>query len=128
MDISILRKRIERLSRERKVMEDKQLHIRHGMVECSFIKRQVQCSRPNCRCQEGKKNWHGPYYYTSRKVDGKTVYQYVPKSQWYEVDEQARTYRIYQQRLAQIRGINRAIDGLFNQIRDALVRLGKRKR
>lgn len=127
MNISRYKQKISQLRRERKTLEDRLLWARKSMVDCSVIKRYVACSRPNCRCQEGKEKWHGPFLYTSSKVGGKTIYRYVPKGQWYEVGEKAERYREYQKRLARVREINRKLDGLFNEIRDTLVVLGKKR-
>ena len=128
MDISILRKRIARLKTEREQLEGKLLHTKDAMVDCSLIKRYVQCSKPGCRCQRGKDKWHGPFYYASRKVSGKTAYRYVSKGKWYETSLRANSYKKYQRRLSGVRQINREIDVTFNDIRGHLIKLGKKKK
>ena len=32
-----------------------------------------ECGKPNCRCHQDTKYRHGPYYFWTRKVKGKTV-------------------------------------------------------
>jgi len=128
MNINIYKKRVVRLKSEREQLERKLLHSKDAMTDCSLIKRYVRCSRPGCRCQQGKDKWHGPFYYASRKVSGKTVYEYVSKDKWYETSQKAGSYKKYQQRLARARQINRELDITFNDIRGELVKIGKKKK
>jgi len=41
------------------------------------------CGKPGCRCMEGKP--HGPFWYLSRRIEGKTRYTYIPKDKAKEV-------------------------------------------
>lgn len=40
-----------------------------------------ECGKPNCRCHQGKKFRHGPYYLWTRKVHGKTVTRQLTEQQ-----------------------------------------------
>ena len=47
----------------------------------SIVTKYGPCGKLGCRCADGKKNWHGPYYIWTRKENGKTVTQSLSKSQ-----------------------------------------------
>jgi len=39
----------------------------------SIAARRTRCGQPNCRCKANPPTRHGPYYFWTRKVAGKTV-------------------------------------------------------
>ena len=39
----------------------------------TIMKKFGQCGKEGCRCAQSKKNWHGPYYIWTRKVNAKTI-------------------------------------------------------
>lgn len=39
----------------------------------TVLRRFIPCGRRECRCRKDPRSRHGPYYYWTRKVDGKTV-------------------------------------------------------
>jgi len=81
-DISKLRQYASILMRERKKLEERVLRARPQM-EGSLIKRFTRCGRPGCRCMKGQP--HGPFWYLSRRIEGKTRYTYIPKDRVKEV-------------------------------------------
>ncbi len=47
---------------------------RYGrMMRGSMVKRYHKCGKKNCICHKDPSQLHGPYYYYTRKVKGKTV-------------------------------------------------------
>jgi len=45
-----------------------------GFLWVGTVLHQYQaCGKPTCRCQQGRRYRHGPYYVWTRKVQGKTV-------------------------------------------------------
>jgi hypothetical protein len=41
-------------------------------------RRQTRCGRPNCRCHADPPQLHGPYWWWTRSVEGKTVTRILP--------------------------------------------------
>lgn len=103
---------IQKLRLERKVLEDKLLKMK-SILKGSLIKRYIVCGDPNCKCAAGKP--HGPYYYLSKKVKGKTKLIYLSNKE--EQKEMAQNYRLFQGSLMRIRRINRKIENLFVSLR-----------
>lgn len=112
-DVSKLRQYASILMRERKKLETRILHTRPH-AEGSLIKRFTRCGKPGCRCGKGQP--HGPFWYLSRSVEGKTRYTYIPKDIAKEVKVLVdRNAQIRRDR-ARIREIGRKLDSLFDQI------------
>ena len=42
-------------------------------LPCTVTRRQTRCGRGNCRCHADPPQLHGPYWWWTRSVDGKTV-------------------------------------------------------
>lgn len=38
------------------------------------------CGQANCRCKNGKKHWHGPYYLWGRRINGRLTSKTISKS------------------------------------------------
>lgn len=101
------------LIRKRKALErvilDAAVHTDGCLVE-----KYRKCGKPGCKCAQGE--LHGPALYISRRVEGKTRYDYVPKD---KVDLAkalvGRHTRLYRAR-ARIQKINRDLNGIFDQI------------
>jgi hypothetical protein len=101
------------LIRKRKALErvilDAAVHTDGCLVE-----KYRKCGKPGCKCAQGE--LHGPALYISRRVEGKTRYDYVPKDR---VDLAkvlvGRHTRLYRAR-ARIQKINRDLNGIFDQI------------
>lgn len=108
----LLTKQINKLRAERKVLEDKLLKTK-SILKGSLIKRYAVCGDPNCRCATGKP--HGPYYYLSKKVRGKTKLIYLSNKG--ELKVMAQNYRLFQGSLRRVRQINRRLEKLFASLR-----------
>jgi hypothetical protein len=101
------------LIRKRKALErvilDAAVHTDGCLVE-----KYRKCGNPRCKCAQGE--LHGPALYISRRVEGKTRYDYVPKD---KVDLAkvlvGRHTKLYRAR-ARIQKINRDLNGIFDQI------------
>lgn len=106
---------IRNLRKERTSLEDKILKL-GPLLEGSLITRHVSCGNPNCRCSSGRKpDLHGPYYYLSKKVRGKTKLIYLSNKE--ELKEMAQNYRLFQGSLRRVRQINRHLEKLFSALR-----------
>ncbi len=57
------------------------IESKERILNGSLAKQHKQCGKPNCRCNEDKKFWHGPYFIWTRKVNGKTVTKTLNKDQ-----------------------------------------------
>jgi len=45
----------------------------------TVLRRQTRCGRANCRCHADPPQLHGPYWWWTRRVDGKTVTKILPE-------------------------------------------------
>jgi hypothetical protein len=43
-----------------------------------YVQKLIQCGKPTCQCAKGGK-LHGPYWYLSKKKQGKTTWKYIGK-------------------------------------------------
>ena len=110
-----IEKSIRNLRKERVALEDKLLKS-GSILEGSLITRHISCGNPNCRCSSGKKSdLHGPYYYLSKKIRGKTKLIYLSNHQG--LTKLAENYQDFQLTLRQIYTINRQIKKLFISLR-----------
>jgi len=64
----------------------------------SLVKQYVNCGKPGCRCQRGKK--HGPLFYLYLKEQGRSRSLYVPREKVMEIRRQIQNYRHLQKELA----------------------------
>ncbi|NLA06924.1 MAG: hypothetical protein GX872_04735 [Firmicutes bacterium] len=112
-DISKLRQYASILMHERKKLEEKILRAK-PYIEGSLIKRYTRCGKPGCRCMEGKP--HGPFWYLSRRIDGKTRYTYIPKDRVKEVKALTDSNKEIRNARAEIRKITERLDSIFDQI------------
>ena len=64
----------------------------------SLVKQYVNCGKPGCRCQRGKK--HGPLFYLYWKEQGRSRSLYVPREKVMEIRRQIQNYRHLQKELA----------------------------
>lgn len=44
----------------------------------TVLRRETRCGRANCRCHGDPPQLHGPYWWWTRRVDGKTVTKILP--------------------------------------------------
>jgi len=112
-DISKLRQYASVLMKERRKLEDRILRTKPHM-EGSLIERYTRCGKPGCRCGKGQP--HGPFWYLSRCVEGKTRYTYIPKDMAKEVKVLVDRNAKMRKDRARIREIGRKLDSLFDQI------------
>ena len=69
MDLSQLRQTLNRLTKER-AEHEKTIMKHNTLIKGSLVEQFKVCGKKDCRCQRGEK--HGPYYYLSNKIQGKT--------------------------------------------------------
>ena len=55
--------------------------LKDYILSGTIAKQYKQCGKVNCRCQEGKEYWHGPYWIWTRKEGGKTITKTLSKEQ-----------------------------------------------
>ncbi len=112
-DLRRLKERAASLTRERKAAERIILDAAAHTDGC-LVEKYRKCGRPGCKCARGE--LHGPSLYISRRVEGKTRYDYVPKD---KVDLAkvlvGRRTRLYKAR-AQIQKINQELNEVLDRI------------
>lgn len=59
----------------------------------TLIRRSLVCGKPNCRCKADPPALHGPYYYWSRRLDGRLIQQILSKEQVPLVRQAIANYR-----------------------------------
>ena len=63
----------------------------------TVLRRHTRCGQANCRCHANPPQLHGPYWWWTRRVDGKTVTRilsdelYNDYRAWFDAQRQART-------------------------------------
>jgi len=83
----------------------------------SVQSRYQQCGKPWCHCHIDPANRHGPYYYWTRKVKGKTVGMLLTKEE----------YDIYRDWIANGRALNRLTRTMQQTSKRALAAITGRK-
>jgi hypothetical protein len=116
IDISEIRQKIGRLSKERLELERKILDVlsRKSLLKGSFVRKYKACNKKGCRCTKGE--LHGPFFYLSLRRAGKTRMIFVKKRDWSIVEELSANYRAWRQNRAKIARINRQILALIDQM------------
>lgn len=112
-NISKLRQYASILMRERKKLEEKVLHGKPHM-EGSLIERFTRCGKLGCRCMEGRP--HGPFWYLSRRIEGKTRYTWISIDKAKEVKALTDSNKEIREARAKIRKITERLDSIFDQI------------
>lgn len=51
------------------------------IINGSVYQQYLVCGKKNCRCHEDDKYKHGPYWYWSRKAEGKTILKKLSEKQ-----------------------------------------------
>lgn len=59
----------------------------------TLLRRYLACGKDNCRCKAQPPDLHGPYYYWSRRLDGRLVSRVLSASQAKIVGQAIRNYR-----------------------------------
>jgi hypothetical protein len=68
-----------------KELEEKRKRAGERLVEVgdirqgSLYERSLKCGKGECRCASDKSYLHGPHYFLTKKVEGKTVQRTIPK-------------------------------------------------
>jgi len=122
MGLPEIRKEITVLQKNRESLELQLIRTRLSMEAGSLSSRYTSCRRGNCKCTRGEK--HGPFLYLHQKVDGKMKWRYVGKASDMPIVKKVRSYMQYQDRLADLRKINKEIDALLNEYRELLIAKG----
>ncbi len=73
---SQLRQRLAQLGRVRWRLETALMHLtQQPLVAGSLIAKYKRCNKGDCRCTRGE--LHGPFWYLSQTVDGRTVMRFI---------------------------------------------------
>jgi hypothetical protein len=73
---SRFRQQVQRLQVERSRLEDEMLALaRETLVAGSLIVKYKRCNKGGCRCTRGEP--HGPFWYVSQTVSGRTVMHFL---------------------------------------------------
>ncbi|MFH1452919.1 MAG: DUF6788 family protein [Armatimonadota bacterium] len=117
MDLSKIRKQISTDISKRTKLEKELLNSYYRIEMGSLIKRYVLCGKPGCKCAKGAK--HGPFLYLYKAVNGKNIRSYINKKD-IKLIKALERYKVFQQKLAEVRILNKGINELFNDLRDGL--------
>ncbi len=117
MNSSKIRKQISMAVSKRTKLEKELINSRHKMTMGTLVKRYVVCGKPGCKCAKGVK--HGPFLYLYKAVNGKNIRSYINKKD-IKLIKALERYKLYQQKLAEVRELNKEINELFNKLRDGL--------
>jgi hypothetical protein len=120
--VSRWRQRISQLRKIRGLLENRLMKPKTMRVG-SVVKQYMFCGKASCACHQDPQKKHGPYYYLSYKVGGKSRYKYLGKATSPEV-ERARNYQGFQRGMAQLGKIHREIIGLLWKIGEAKMEKG----
>lgn len=118
MDASKIRQRIVLLRRAREKIEDLALR-RVSMIDGYWIARYIECGKSGCKCASGDK--HGPYYYISRTVRGKTHLEYVEEGHL-KKEDMCKSWSRHSGWVAQMVKYNHEIESLYRQLAKAQVK------
>lgn len=118
MDVSRIRQRIVSLRGARDKVEVIALKAR-PMIDGYWIERYIECGRPGCKCSSGEK--HGPYYYISRTIEGKTRLEYVKEDQ-VRAEEMCKNWSSHSASVAEMVKYNRQIETLYRELARAQVK------
>jgi len=123
--ISRWRQRISQVRKIRGLLENRLMKLK-AMRVGSVVKQYTFCGKPSCACHEDPKKKHGPYYYLSYKVGGKSRYKYLGKAASPAV-ERGRNYQGFQRGMAQLGKIHREIIDLLWKIGEGKMERGDGK-
>jgi len=115
MDISILRKTIYLLERQRQRAITYLLNPK-DMVSGSIYATYKKCGNKRCRCAKGE--LHGPFNYISKRVDGKTILTFVRRADERQVIKEAGHYRDYIKAMARLNGLDKKIYDSIKKIKE----------
>jgi hypothetical protein len=116
MDISKVRKKIRDLGLEqfKAEMEMLRVYSRKKMLYGSVVKKYKACGKGGCKCTKGA--LHGPFYYLTYKVEGKTKMIFIKKNLWEAAIKLNNNYRKWRKLRADISKIGKEILTLLDEI------------
>ena len=116
MDISKVRKRIRDLSLKRFKAEMEMLRnlSRKELLYGSVVKKYKACGKGGCKCTRGL--LHGPFYYLTYKVEGKTKMIFIRKHLWEKAVKLNENYKKWRKLRAEISKIGKEILTLLDEI------------
>lgn len=115
MDLSKLRQKLNRLAKERTEYEIT-IMKHNSLIKGSLVEQYKVCGKKGCRCRKGEK--HGPYYYLSNKVQGKTQLLPVTKEHS-KIKQKALNYREFRKAREKWVKVNASMLHLIDQIEEA---------
>ena len=115
MDISKVKKKIRFLERQRQKKIAYLLNPK-DMIAGSIYETYKKCGNKTCRCAKG--DLHGPFFYLSRKVEGKTKLTFVRRADEDSVEEKAKNYRKYTKAVADLGKLNMKIYDNIKKIKE----------
>jgi hypothetical protein len=86
----------------------------------TITRRETRCGKPGCRCQADPAQLHGPYWWWTRSLEGKTVTRMLP-------DELYERYRPYFEHQHRARQLLAELDAIGLAALDADPDYGKRR-
>lgn len=111
------------------VAEQKRLHqwllLTGPLLGYSLIERTTQCRKGGCRCTRGKP--HGPFWYLSARLKGKTAYRYLRQADAESVAPLCRRYKNFQHSLMELRHEQAIILALYARLKKELLKAGERQ-
>ncbi len=128
---SELRQRVVQLRQARRHLENVLMTLTHQpLVAGSLIAKYKRCNKGDCRCTRGE--LHGPFWYLSQTVEGRTVMRFIRAADVVRVRPAfARTKQWRQQRAQLVRlstRILQLLDRLAEQATVGLEALERRRR
>ena len=115
MDISKIRKKINFLEQQRQKKLTYLLNPK-DMITGSIYETYKKCGNKNCCCARGK--LHGPFYYLSRKEEGKTKLTFVRRADEDAIEEKAGNYKKYIKAMADLGKLNVKIYDNIKKIKE----------
>ena len=115
MDISKIKKKIYFLEKQRQKTLRYLLNPKN-MIDGSIYESYKKCGNKNCRCAKG--DLHGPFYYLSRKADGKTKLTFVRRADEDAVEKKAGNYKKYTKAAADLGKLNSKIYDNIKKIKE----------
>lgn len=114
---SRLRQQLVRLRQERARLEGEMLELTRGaLVAGSLITKYKRCNKGGCRCTRGE--LHGPFWYVSQTVGGRTVMRFLRAAGVVRVRGAFERTRRWRQGRASLVRLQARILGLLDRLAD----------
>jgi hypothetical protein len=101
------RRRLEACERRYEILRRK-LSRTGYLVPGTVMESRLTCGNPKCRCRKNRRHRHGPYYYWTTKIKGRTVSQLL-------TPDEARLYREW---IAHRRDLDDTVRAMLDVSRD----------